>query len=181
MVWGIEMAKEQTIQVSVEVFIQIVLINDIGRMINKCELYYLSFGVIAQGIEFLGACLDEFPFDNKNQSEKRFKKAIKSLFPKYAKHNSPRAEFYLYQDLRCALIHTVRPYVRVVLTHRAESVKEGTRHLEKYENQLVLVAEDLYDDFKKACESVIRKIQRDEITCKKVRQNHIVIKKPVKS
>ena len=170
------MAEEQAIQVSVKQFIQTVLINDIGRMINDCRLYYLSFGVIAQGIEFLGACLDEFPFDDKTQSKKRFKRAIKSLFPTgYKKHNSPHAEFYFYEDLRCALIHTVRPQNRVVLTHRAESVREGTVHLKEYENHLVLVAEDLYDDFKRACERVIRKIQRGEITCKKVQQDYIIV------
>ena len=97
--------------------------------------------------------------------------------PGYKKYNSPHAEFYLYEDLRCALIHTVRPQNRVALTHRAESVKEGTEHLEKHGNQLVLVAEDLYDDFKIACERVIRKIQRGKITCRKVQQDYIVVKR----
>jgi hypothetical protein len=170
------MTKEQIVPVRVIRFIQTVLINDIGRMINDCRLYYLSFGVIAQGIEFLGACLDELPFDEKDQAEKRFKRAIRNLFPKkYAKHNSPQAQFYLYKDFRCAMVHKVRPQNRIVLTHRVESIEEGTAHLEEYNGQLVLVAEDLYDDFKRACERVIRGIQRGRITCRKVRQDYIVV------
>lgn len=172
------MAREQIREVSVVEFIRAVLINDIGRMVNDCKLYYLSFGVMAQGIEFLGACLDELPFDKKGQSEKRFNKAIgdEDLFPKaYAQYNSPDAEFYLYKDLRCGLVHSVKPQNKVVLTHKEESLREGTAHLAMYRGKLVLVAEDLYDDFKQACESVISRIQEGEIACQKVREAYITV------
>jgi hypothetical protein len=102
--------SESTKQVTVEQFIDIVLVHDIGQMVYDCKLHYLSFGAIAQGIEFLGACLGELPFEEEGQSDDRFRKAINKLFPKrYEKHRKGQSKHDLYQFLRCALVHQLRP------------------------------------------------------------------------
>jgi hypothetical protein len=139
-------------------FVRTVLIANIGRMVHDCRLYYLSFGVIAQGIEFLGACLDEEPFDAKRMSRKRFNAAIESLFPEtYGEYIAANSEFCLYEELRCSLVHSVRPGRKASLTHREEARREGTEHLGVFDGKLVVVVEDLYDDLRLACEEVIRR------------------------
>ena len=171
------MTEQKARDVSVIEFIRTVLISDISRLIYDCKLYYLSFGVIAQGIEFLGSCLDELPFDDPTQAEKRFQRAIRRLFKPcnnaYIKYNSPKAEYYLYRDLRCGLIHMVRPKNRVVLTSRAESLEDHTRHLANHGDKLVLVAEDFFDDLKRASQSVIWKIENDKLTNRKTKETYI--------
>jgi hypothetical protein len=148
-------------------------------MVYECKLHYLSFGVIAQGIEFLGACLDELDWDAKNQGESRFNKAIKELFKssnnEYIKYTSSTSGHYLYEGLRCGLIHMMRPQKSIWLTHREESLKDGTSHLGKKDEKLFLVVEDLYDDFKKACEKIIYKIEHNKITNTKIKDSYITI------
>ena len=55
--------------------------------------------------------------------------------------------------------HSVMPKSKIVLSER----KHGHKNLSIYDTKLLLVAEDFYDDFKKACEEVIAKIDRVEI------------------
>ena len=173
------MDNRSTTEVSVKDFIQRVLIRDIGKMICDCKLHYLSFAVMAQAIEFLGACLDEEAWDKPNQSEKRFNSAVKKLFKasskEYTKYTSSSSDHYLYEGLRCGLIHMMRPRRKVFLTHRAESKRENTSHLGKTDGKLILVAEDLYDDVKRACEKVIQRIDQNKITNKKVNDSYLRI------
>lgn len=61
-------------------FIQNVLITKIGDIVGQHK--YLSYGVVSQGIELLGACLDEHEFSKKHESRSRFDLAIKTLFNK---------------------------------------------------------------------------------------------------
>ena len=163
-------------ELSVKEFIEIVLMRDIRRMVYECKLHYLSFSVISQGIEFLGACLDELKWDDPDQSEKRFNKALKKLFQnKYQRHSTRANEQYLYKGLRCGLIHMMRPQNKVFLTHREESKRDGTSHLKKHNDKLILVLEDFYDDFERACKDVIAKIDAGKITNKKVQKSYLRI------
>jgi hypothetical protein len=43
-------------------FIQEVLMDPFREIQQNEENHYISFGLICQGIEFLGACLDSEPF-----------------------------------------------------------------------------------------------------------------------
>jgi len=168
-----------TTEVSVKSFIQTVLMRDIGKMVCDCKLHYLSFAAMAQAIEFLGACLEEEAWDKRKQSEKRFNNAIKKLFKsinkEYIKHASPSSDHYLYEGLRCGLIHMMRPQPKLFLTHRDESKREHTTHLGKTNGHLVLVAEDLYDDLRRACERVIQRIDSNKISNKKVNSCYLKI------
>lgn len=162
-----------------EEFIDTVLIHDIGRVIDAgCA--YLAFGLIAQGIETLGAILDEKEIhdNDKGLPEARFRNAIKdlfnwqgSLYPKYVAEGS---EYDLFKYLRCGMAHVLRPAGKVALTTKKEAEKDGTKHLEVVEEtgQLILVIEELYADFVRACkkckncipEKTHPKLKRDYLT-----------------
>ena len=43
----------------VDEFIQSVLMDDINEIVNHHKMHYIAFGLMAQGMEFLGACLDQ--------------------------------------------------------------------------------------------------------------------------
>ena len=148
---------------------------------NKHRHHYLSFGLMAQGIELLGACLDDGDFEQPGRSSARFALAIRELFvsqnPLYGRYNNPREDPSLYAGLRCAQTHTMRPGKRVAYTHRTESVTERTTHLKQKGQKLILVCEDLYDDFKVACEDIIGRIQRNELTGDKFRHPFLTITK----
>jgi hypothetical protein len=130
---------------------------------------YIKFLNLAIGIEYLGACLDEHPFDKDKESEKRFNEALKELFDKkYAKYAKKGSDIYFFEDFRCGFVHQLRPSKKIVLTHREESKKEGTKHLFPLDSgELVLILEDFYDDFEKAAESLIWQFENGKITNKK--------------
>ncbi len=61
-------------------FIQKVLIDEFKEIQQDEGHHYLSFSLICQGIEFLGACLDSEPFSAKGLGAPRFRRAIYDLF-----------------------------------------------------------------------------------------------------
>lgn len=76
---------------------------------------YIKFLPVIACIEFLGACYDEFPFDQtrleqRDLVEDRFNKALKELFDKkYLPYSKAASNFYFYKKLRCPMIHQLRP------------------------------------------------------------------------
>jgi len=138
-----------------EEFIDTVLVNDIGKVIEAgCP--YLAFGLIAQGIETLGALLDEMKLNDINLSERRFRNAINTLFnyqtSRYPKYVAESSEYDLYKYLRCGMVHTLSPSGKIGFTTKCKAEMNGLEHLILSENgQLILVIEDLFEDFKKAC------------------------------
>lgn len=137
-------------------FIDCVLIADIGKVINA-DCAYLAFGLISQGIETLGAILDEQEIHNIGNAESRFRNAIQTLFKwqgsLYPKYASADSEYDLFKYLRCGMTHVLRPAGKIGFTTRKESTGNGTKHMEvsKETGQLILVIEDFYSDFEKAC------------------------------
>ena len=61
------------------------------------------------------------------------------------------------------------------MTQREESLKEKTKHLEISNGKLVLVSEDLYNDFEEACRKVIEKIYDKNIEHPKVYERFLTI------
>jgi hypothetical protein len=155
---------------TVKEFIKQVFLIECKRLIDS-GYHYISFALIGLGIEFLGACVDGHDFAKPGKSEQRFTLAIRSVFPSkyhgYAKQ--------LYADLRSGFAHQFRPASRFVLTHRAESVREGTRHLGPFGKQTVLVAEDLYGDFERASRQVITWIDDGTLSHKKLLRGFLKI------
>ena len=146
-------------------FIQNVLILEIKNIVDGHK--YLSFGLITNGIELLGICIEspKSHFYVRNKSADRFRGAVDQLFPsKYKQFNNLKKEksfgYDLYSELRCGMNHSVLPGPKVALSERMH----GHKNLSIQNNQLVLVAEDFYDDFKNACEKVIAKIDKGEIS-----------------
>jgi hypothetical protein len=146
-------------------FIQKVLIDEFKEIQENEGHHYLSFSLICQGIEFLGACLDSDAFSNKGLSAPRFRRAIYDLFPtSYHLFNQGSGKpFDLYENFRCGLFHVILTGLRLEFIRRSEKQKFNSNHLEVKEirgmNRLVLVSEDLFDDYEKACKEIIARIK----------------------
>lgn len=149
-------------------FIRGVLITEIGDIVDRHK--YLSFGVISQGIELLGACLDEHEFDCRKYgiSSERFNLALKELFPeKYHEFGfSADRQKSLYSNLRCGLLHNLVPKRGIGLTE--EKSTPAHLHLnigtsEDGNRRYLLVAEELFRDFVNACEKMIQLIDSKQI------------------
>ena len=145
-------------------FIQKVLIDEFKEIQQNEGHPTISFSLVCQGIEFLGACLDSEPFSAKGLSAPRFRRAIYDLFPtSYRKFNQGTGKpFDLYENLRCGLIHVILPGSRLELIRRTEKEKFSVNHLEVKEirsiDRLVLVSEDLFEDYERACQEIIARI-----------------------
>jgi hypothetical protein len=145
-------------------FIQKILIDEFKKVQQDEGHHYISFSLICQGIEFLGACLDSEPFSAKGLSAPRFRRATYDLFPtSYRQFNQGSGRpFDLYENLRCGLLHVILPDSPLELVRKSEKAKFNSNHLEVKEirgaNRLVLVSEDLFDDYEKACKEIIARI-----------------------
>jgi hypothetical protein len=150
-------------------FIQKVLIEEFKEIQQEGEHHYISLSLICQGIEFLGACLGSDAFSSKGLSAPRFRRAIDDLFPTpYHRFNQGSGKpFDLYENLRCGLLHLILPGSRLELIRRSEKAKLSADHLEIKEirgiDRLVLVSEDLFDDYEKACKEIIARISEDRL------------------
>lgn len=146
-------------------FIQKVLIDEFKEIQQDERHPYISFSLICQGIEFLGACLDLEPFSAKGLSAGRFRKAIYDLFPaSYRKFNQGTGNpFDLYENLRNSLIHVILPGAPLELIRRAEKAKFSANHLEVKEirgiDRVILVSEDLFEDYERACQEIMARIR----------------------
>ena len=146
-------------------FIQKVLIEEFREVQQDEGHPYISFSLICQGIEFLGACLDSEPFSAKGRSAARFRRAVYDLFPvSYRPFNQGTGRpFDLYENLRSGLLHVILPESPIELIQQSEKAKLGFNHLEVKEirgmDRLVLVSEDLFDDYEKACKEIIARIR----------------------
>lgn len=139
-------------------FIDNVLVGDIKKVIDA-GAGYLAFGLIAEGVEFLGALMDDAEFHEKNLSEKRFQSGIHQFFPTtYTKYNRKPANdadrrIFLYEELRCGMAHVLRPKPRLGFTGRADG--KAAQHLQLVRDGdteiLVLVLDAFFDDFVEAC------------------------------
>lgn len=155
-------------------FIEIALIKEI-KSIQQEGHHYLSFALIAQGIEFLGACIDSNKFFIENKSRERFNNATLKLFPAsyhlYVHVNKKGQPFDLYYNLRCGLVHTLLPKKNIELIQENEIAKFG-KHLEikeiRKKQRLILVSQYFMNDFENACKKVIDDIRNNRISHPKV-------------
>jgi hypothetical protein len=148
-------------------FIDQVLLDDLRRMVFDHRLHYLSFGVMAGAIEFMGACMDEHPMGEQGHSKERFNNAMSELFDEaYRPYVNSQDDLDLYAGLRCGMNHVVLPKGKIGFTNREESRRLGTGHLQLGGSSLVLVAEDLYEDLACAAAQLRRRMARGESTKK---------------
>jgi hypothetical protein len=84
---------------------------------------------------------------------------LEELMPKY-KFSSDKYD--LYDRLRNGFAHAFISKPGVVLSNGELAQKEGYKHLDEVNENLILVSEDLYEDFKQACEEILcRKFDSD--------------------
>lgn len=158
---------------NVKEFIEKVLINEFKEIQQRHGYHYISFILISAGIEFLGSCMDSEAFSQPGLSERRFREAIDDLFPNgYDQYNQKSHKYDLYTNLRCGMLHVVIPMVNIELIQKAEMEKYDAEHLEikniHGSDRLVLVSEELFEDFENACREVIRRIDAKELADPKV-------------
>lgn len=145
-------------------FLKYNILEPITSVFESENQTILSFLLMGQAIEILGAYLDYKPFRVKQQSSKRFELAIYKLFPK--KYSEINKSNYLYYQLRNFLIHSFLPSNQLILV--ANSTKSEKKHLSYKNNNLILCCDVFYNDFKNAIYLLINKITEDNIKLKKI-------------
>lgn len=140
-------------------FIKKVLINNISDLVSN-EYYWLSFTLMAIGIEFLGKCIDINQKDwNKGKSKDNFERAINNLeaFNTYRPYLK-KYGYNIWDSYRNGFAHSFVPKRLITLS----SGKNGMTHFKEYKDEkgnskLNFKCEILYNDFKNACNEVIKK------------------------
>lgn len=151
---------------SAKEFIQKVFIDETGRLVDA-GFYHFAFVIIAQGLEVLGGFLDTKPLKAREQSKLRFSHAINRLMPKeYSKFNNNHR---LYDQLRASLAHTFTASRSLLLTSNNDA-KFGKKHLQETDKKVILVVENFYVDFKKACLRLIDGMDKGIIHDKKINE-----------
>jgi hypothetical protein len=131
-------------------FIQNVLIDEVEDIVSRHP--YLSFVSITAGIELLGILIESPKnyFWISDKSSTRFQNAIDSLFP----NTYHQYKKILYKELRCGMNHALLTKQNIGLSER----RHGLQNLSIKNNQLILVVEDFFYDYKNACFQVIQKL-----------------------
>lgn len=149
---------------SAKEFIQRIFIEETGRLVET-GFYHFAFVIMSQGLETLGSFLDTKPLKAREQSKLRFSHAINRLMPKYyAAFNNNHV---LYDQLRASLAHTFTVSRKVFLTSKSNS-EFAKKHLQEVDGKLVLVVENFYEDFKKACIRLVDGMDKGIIAEKKI-------------
>jgi len=134
-------------------FIKKVLIDELAEVVRISP--WLGFICISSGIEFLGKCIDNnnpTDWNAEHVSKSNFRNAIKNLnaFSKY-KPLLSRPNFDIYREFRCGLVHACAPGDNVALSHGTEEKP----NIIAQTGEINFNADELYADFKNACEEVI--------------------------
>ncbi|MEQ1732540.1 MAG: hypothetical protein ABL940_02650 [Bacteroidia bacterium] len=139
--------SNNSIVITPQNFINTVLINELKAVVKISP--WLGATCIANGIEFLGKCIDtENPtnWNTRDFSKKNFNAAIDKL-TSLSKYRNCRVN--LYTEFRCGLVHASVPGCKITLSDKTES------HTNLATSPINLNVNDLYNDFKNACEEVI--------------------------
>lgn len=128
-------------------FIQKVFIEEL-YVLHKSNPY-ISFTLIAIGIEFLGKCLNIKEQDwNKGGSKENFERAIKYLnsFKEYREYLS---KYKLWDSLRNGFAHSFVPKKTIVLSSKENPIAHFA--ISPNKEVINLRCENLYQDFKNSC------------------------------
>ena len=123
-----------------------------ARRLAECGLTDITFMVIGQGIETMGAFLDKKPFRAKGQAASRFSVALDELFP--PRYSALNGRGFLFANLRSSLTHlwVVSPILALPNTcYKAEN-------LSVKQKKTTLVLENLMDDYVAAWEKIIDRL-----------------------
>jgi hypothetical protein len=138
---------------------------------------YFSFALIFTSIELLGKCLDdtvEFEYYHNQKPSKFFDEGLK-LFP------STYQNLGLYKYCRNGFAHGLKPQKDTLITlaerRNLTSNEANAPNLcaIKGSTKKVLFIENFYDDFEKACQIVISKIDNGDLKHPKVTSTYLPI------
>jgi hypothetical protein len=150
-------------------FIRNYLIADL-RFLVENRKYIFAFVLMGQIIEFLGAHFDKKPLKTSSQSQKRFSKALNILMGN--KYREINKDHWFYQKYRNQLTHSFTVSNEIALYNKAK-LPVGYKHLQNKNKQIIIVAEDLYNDVILACERLIEKlVNRPELE-KKIPKSYL--------
>jgi len=147
-------------------FIRQVFLDEYSHIVPKYA--YISFALIGLGVEFLGACLDPYEFSENGLSGARVRNAIQTLFP-----TSYHPFIGHFNDLRNGFAHQFRPGKTLELSQRSEAPGKGWQHLKTSDGRVCLIAENLYEDFEKACHAVITRIDNGQLSHPKLTKPYL--------
>lgn len=132
---------------------------------------YLGAGVLAGGIEFMGACIDTHPIAVERQSPARFCLALNEFFPaKYHQFSRPAPhtkalapQHDLYSCLRCGMAHVMRPQGVLLTGTTKEAKADGHTHLKILnrggKDRPLIVVEQFSKDFVAAVNKLQKRIK----------------------
>ena len=123
-----------------------------ARRLAECGLTDITFMVIGQGIETMGAFLDKKPFRAKGQAASRFSVALDELFP--PRYCALNGRGFLFANLRSSLTHLSVGSPHLVLAHTCDKAV----HLSVKDKKTTLVLENLMDDYVAAWEKIIDRL-----------------------
>ena len=130
-------------------FINTVLINEIGSI--HLNHPYISFAMMAIGIEFLGKCLNSHEdWNEPKHSKEDFELAINTL-DSFVKYRPLLKSHNFWTSLRNGLLHSFAPKSTITLSSKNEADHLVTINPTK----INLRCEDFYLDFKNACQEVL--------------------------
>lgn len=159
-------------------FIRAVYLQEMDDLVSVPEAAYSKFLILIQGIEFLGACQDEKPFDSeeKGLSKKRFRKGMLLLGKKYSRFLDDVDEISFYRDFRCPMIHQFKHNQKLITLATNWGVDNQDLHLKKNENgQLYIVFEEFYKDIREAAILLIDQIEAGEYKVEKLSEPYLTI------
>lgn len=163
-------------------FLRHFLIKELSELIKMNGQPFLKFIPLIAGIEFLGACYDNRPFDEERWSKKRFKKAISLMGNKYQRFDGSQRQKYpcLYEDFRCPMIHQFRTnqdkFRLTALQYDCMDNERREYHLSFHEGVYIIVLEELYKDFVTAVNKTIDDIKNKKLNIGKLKESHVVIR-----
>lgn len=159
-------------------FISSIFLKEMGELVDYKEAPYIKFLILIQGIEFLGSCQDNHPYDKRGLSEKRFRKGMILLGEKYNRYLNDGDEIYFYRDFRNPMIHQFKHNQSKISLATRERINNQELHLKKNEiGQLYIVLEDFYSDIEKAALILIDKIKGGEYSLEKLSEPYLTVHK----
>ncbi|MFC3417170.1 hypothetical protein [Algoriphagus hitonicola] len=160
-------------------FLEVLFLHELGGIIGSFGNAYLKFLLIIQGVEFLGACEDDKPFElyERKLPKDRFNKGLRNFRKEYHPFTGEGSSIKFFEDLRSPMVHQFRPnQSKFRLSERTSSDFQGELHLAfDHQGRLILVLEDFYEDFADAVRSVMRKIELGELNASKLTDPHITV------
>lgn len=121
---------------------------------------HLLMGIV-QGIETCGALLDPLPFKTKGQGRKRFRLALRKLFP--SNYNSANQQLDLYGQLRSHLSHCMLPANTVQIHEDGSDI-----HLQFTDKVLQVSLRLLFLDYCCAVEKLMGEFDAGNLKTKKI-------------